>query len=140
MRERALATLHDRTGRPTGLDCHVLIVDDHAVARHLAVAMLDAFGAQATTAGSAEEAVEWAATSAFDAVLLDFCLPDADGPDLARRLAALPGTAGAPILAVTGRARPAVLPPHVAGWIEKPFGIRDLHAALDRVARRRRAC
>lgn len=140
MRERALATLQDRTGRPAGLDCHLLVVDDHAIARHLAVAMLDAFGVHATTAASAEEAVELAGASAFDAVLLDFGLPDADGPDLARRLAALPGTAGAAILAVTGRARPAVLPPHVAGWIEKPFGIRDLHAALDRVVHRRRAC
>lgn len=140
MRERALATLQDRTGRPDHLDCHVLVVDDHAIARHLAVAMLDAFGVRATTTGSAEEAADLAATCAFDAVLLDFGLPDADGEELARRLAALPGTAGAAILAVTGRARPAVLPPHVAGWIEKPFGIRDLHAALEGLVRRRRAC
>jgi CheY-like chemotaxis protein len=120
----------DPSGRTGAAGLEVLVVDDHEIARRLAETMLEAFGAEATMATCAEEAVEQADRHAFDVALIDFGLPDRDGLDLALDLATRPGTRGAALIAVTGRARPALLPSVLAGWLEKPYSVRDLHAAV----------
>ena len=130
MREHALASLRDRTKRSGEDALDVLVVDDHDISRRLAGAMLQAFGARPTGAASGEEALELADVRAFDVALVDFGLPDMDGLALCEALAARPGLSRGAVVAMTGRARPEVLPPVLAGWLEKPFSVRDLHAAL----------
>jgi DNA-binding NarL/FixJ family response regulator len=81
----------------------VLIVDDHAPFRHAVRELLTGDGY--VVVGEAEDgasAVEQALRLAPEIVLLDVQLPDIDGFEVARRLAAA-GHAGATVL-VSGRA------------------------------------
>lgn len=81
----------------------VLIVDDHEPFRRAARELLTAEGYEVIgEAGNGASAVSEALRLAPAIVLLDVQLPDADGFDVARRLAAA-GHAGATIL-VSGRA------------------------------------
>jgi len=80
------------------------------------------------------EALSQLQQSSFDVVVLDMRLPDTDGVDLLRRIAAaLPGL---PVIITTAYA--SVEPqlrvldlPH-ADYLVKPFDLDDLAAAIDR--------
>ena len=77
---------HRDSSRATTL----LIVDDHRDFRRQARALLESEGlCVAGEAGDGVSAVDEAATLAPDIVLLDIGLPDIDGFEVARRLAAL---------------------------------------------------
>ena len=116
---------------PAALDgLRVLVVEDHAIGRILLQAMLAGLGITAALAGSGEEAREAARTHDFDVVLIDLGLPDVHGEDLARTLARFAGDHRPAFVAVTGRARPTVLPAIFADWLEKPFSVRELHRLL----------
>jgi two-component system nitrate/nitrite response regulator NarL len=67
----------------------ILLVDDHARFREVARAVLQDDGYTVVgEAGSAREALDWLATGDAELVLLDLHLPDADGLETARRIAA----------------------------------------------------
>src|SRR5262245_13220375 len=67
----------------------ILLVDDHARFRQVARAVLQHDGyVVAGEVGTAREAHDWLATGDADLVLLDLHLPDADGLETARRIAA----------------------------------------------------
>ena len=69
----------------------VLVVDDDPAFREIARRLLGTFGLDiAGEAATAAAAVTAAGTLRPDAVLVDVGLPDRDGVDLARELAALP--------------------------------------------------
>jgi len=74
----------------------VLVVDDSAEVRRLLIAIFECSGEDWDVVGEAEngrEAIEMAATTEPDLVLLDLCMPDLDGLDaLPQILAAAPGT------------------------------------------------
>jgi len=117
--------------RPSGLEgLAVLVVEDHAIGRVLLEAMLAGLGVGARLAANGEEAGAAMRDGPYDAVLIDLGLPDIHGEDLARRLARMAGETPPPIVAVTGRERPAVVPAVFAEWLEKPFSVRDLHRLL----------
>jgi DNA-binding NarL/FixJ family response regulator len=72
-----------------GVSRRVLIVDDHDGFRSFARALLNAEGFDVVgEAADAESALQAAAKLRPDLVLLDVQLPDADGFDIAERLAA----------------------------------------------------
>ena len=117
--------------RASGLETlRLLAVEDHAIGRILLEAMLGGLGIAPRLAATGEEARLAMRREPFDVVLIDLGLPDVAGDALARELADL--TAGTPTLfvAVTGRARPTVLPEVFTDWLEKPFSVRDLHRLL----------
>ncbi|MEJ1159906.1 response regulator [Prosthecomicrobium sp. N25] len=120
----------DRDTPPPGGAMRVLAVEDHEIGRRLLATLLESFGAACTVAGSAEEAVEAAGKSAYDVVLIDLGLPDGDGEGLARRLSGEAGTAGAALVAVTGRSRPDRLPSVFADWLVKPYSVRELYRTV----------
>ena len=69
----------------------VLVVDDHDSYRRLVARLLRAAGFDVVgEAGTGQDAVDEATSTAPDVVLLDVLLPDFDGFEVARRLAALP--------------------------------------------------
>jgi DNA-binding NarL/FixJ family response regulator len=73
------------------MKCRVLVVDDDAAFRELASALLRALDLE--LAGEAETFATGAAAAQAlrpDAALVDVGLPDGDGIELARRIAALP--------------------------------------------------
>jgi two-component system, NarL family, nitrate/nitrite response regulator NarL len=66
----------------------VLVVDDHAGFRVFARAMLESAGFTVAEAATGAEATEAARTASPRLVLLDIQLPDVDGFEVARRIAA----------------------------------------------------
>nr|WP_229256944.1 ATP-binding protein [Duganella lactea] len=83
----------------------VLVVDDNIDAAQTLQLLLEAGGHHVTVAHNALTALEIAQAKAPELCLLDIGLPDINGYDLARSLRALPHTARATLVAVTGYGR-----------------------------------
>lgn len=81
---------------------NVLVVDDNEDAASMLTMYLDTRGHKASFVCTAKAAMAEASRGNFDVFLLDIGLPDIDGYELARRLRALPATASALLIAVTG--------------------------------------
>jgi CheY-like chemotaxis protein len=79
----------------------ILIVDDHDGFRALARIMLEADGFTVAEAATGAEATEAARIGRPGLVLLDIQLPDFDGFEVARRLAAAPAGGLAPVVVLT---------------------------------------
>ncbi|MEN3297234.1 MAG: hypothetical protein V7642_6487 [Burkholderiales bacterium] len=86
----------------TAKQMRVMVVDDNADAAHTLAMFLEAEGHQVTVDYEAGNALARARTTAPRVCLLDIGLPDIDGTELARRLRAMPETATAVLIAVTG--------------------------------------
>ena len=71
---------------PNDAQAHVLVVDDEPGITDLLSTALRYMGYQVTTAATGHAALEAAATSAPDLVVLDVMLPDIDGFEVCRRL------------------------------------------------------
>src|SRR5436853_85153 len=76
-----------------------------------------------------------------DVILLDWMLPDASGPSLARRIRGEARTRDVPIIMLTARAgdddKVAGLQSGVDDYVTKPFSPRELEARIQAVLRRR---
>jgi signal transduction histidine kinase len=83
----------------------VLVVDDNIDAAQTLQLLLEAAGHQISVAHTALAALEMAQATSPELCLLDIGLPDISGYDLARGLRALPHTAHATLVAVTGYGR-----------------------------------
>ena len=81
----------------------VLIVEDHVDTAQLYAEYLTSLGYRAHTAGSTGAALQILSTVAFDAVVLDHGLPDADGLTLARQIRARTNQRQPVLIALTGR-------------------------------------
>jgi len=79
----------------------VLIVDDNERNLKLARDVLHAAGFRTLEAANGREAITVALAQLPGVVLLDLRLPDMDGTDVARELAAEPRTCGIPLVALT---------------------------------------
>jgi two-component system cell cycle response regulator DivK len=82
----------------------VLLVEDHADTRELFVLFLSSHGFTVDTACDGSQAVDRAAVSVPDVVVLDMELPGMDGWVAARYLRAQPATRRTPIVAVSAHA------------------------------------
>jgi signal transduction histidine kinase/CheY-like chemotaxis protein len=112
----------------------VLLVDDNADARELMATLLSIHGHAVTTAEDGESALAAAASCNPEVVMLDIGLPGIDGYEVARRLRAMPATAGATLIALTGYGQPSdLLKSHSAGFDEhilKPAKLEDVLAKV----------
>jgi CheY-like chemotaxis protein len=79
----------------------ILIVDDHDGFRSFALGMLEAAGFTVAEAATGAEATEAVRAVRPGLVLLDIALPDFDGFEVARRLAAVPAGDPAPVVVLT---------------------------------------
>ena len=93
-----------KTDRP-----RVLLVDDYPDAREMYAEYLQYSGFDVIEAGNGIEALERAADSAPDIILMDLSLPVMDGWEATRRLKADKATADIPIVALTGHALAGIL-------------------------------
>ena len=82
----------------------VLLVDDYPDAREMYSEYLQFSGFDVIEAGNGMEAIERAADSAPDIILMDLSLPVMDGWEATRRLKADDRTASIPVVALTGHA------------------------------------
>jgi two-component system, cell cycle response regulator DivK len=87
----------------------VLVVDDYPDAREMYAEYLAYSGFDVIEAGNGVEALERAADSAPDIILMDLSLPVMDGWEATRRLKADRVTADIPIVALTGHALAGIL-------------------------------
>jgi len=115
----------------------VLLVDDHPMNRDLGATVLKLLGCEVSLACDGAEAVDLAAATAFDAILMDIHMPVMDGVEATRAIRALEGPAAmAPIIAMSADVMPEMVERcRRAGMndaVGKPIQIEALHAALAR--------
>jgi CheY-like chemotaxis protein len=113
----------------------LLVVDDNPVNLRVATSMLRRLHCQVVTAETGEAAVALPSARRFDLVLMDCQLPGIDGWEATRRVHAIPGREGLPIIALTASAsRADVERCHEAGMVQvlaKPLVFADLCRALE---------
>jgi len=117
----------------------VLIVDDNTLNRKLARDVLGAAGFATLEAATAADAIAMASQEQPDVILMDLRLPDADGAEAVRTLAAQPLTAGIPVVAMTAlRLEPGdawVSDAGFAGAIPKPIDVEEFPEVVRRFCR-----
>lgn len=110
----------------------VLIIDDDPVAGTIAERMLRSIGARPTLVGSGESGIAFAIEHQPALVLLDWRLPEIDGPEVARRLRAQGFQA--PIVALTAHtsinAEPMVEHGQMQAILSKPIALQTLRDLL----------
>jgi two-component system cell cycle response regulator DivK len=105
----------------------VLIVDDSAPNRKLERDILRHAGFETLESATGADALTLATEHAPDVILMDLRLPDMDGAEVTRMLAADPRTARIPVLAISALrlegAGDWLGAAGFAGWIEKPINV-----------------
>jgi DNA-binding response OmpR family regulator len=113
----------------------VLVVEDDPETLGATVEMLQLLGHWATGVQSAEMAKDRFFENAFDVVMIDVGLPALSGLDLAESLRE---RFRVQIIFATGMRQPATPVPGTA-WLQKPFSVEQLEAALAECSARVRA-
>jgi len=116
---------------------NVLVVDDNATNRLVAVKSLEALGAQASAVDNGEAAIA-AAIDGFDLILMDVNMPRMDGLEATQRIRALPSPAAhTPVIALTAdvmtHQQASYLAAGMNGVVSKPFSPARLLAEIARL-------
>jgi CheY-like chemotaxis protein/HPt (histidine-containing phosphotransfer) domain-containing protein len=127
-----------RLGDPQDMDrlrgARVLLAEDHAINRDLAVEILTAGGLAVDVAQDGEAAVAKAVAGRYDAVLMDVQMPALDGYEATRRIRAELGSAAPPIIAMTADAAPShqerAMSAGMSDHLSKPVDVHALFAKL----------
>ncbi len=115
---------------------NVLVVEDNAVNRMIAVRLLEMRGHRAEVASDGQEALKAVASRRFDLILMDIQMPEMDGfqATAAIRRQEAPGQR-VPILALTAHAmkgdRERCLDAGMDGYLSKPVQAAELCAAIE---------
>ena len=112
----------------------VLVVDDNAVNRKLAVALLKRRGMQVDEADGGPLALEMLQQIAYDAVLLDISMPVMDGKEVCRMIRATPQWSSVRVIAYTAHAmeseRQSIMAAGFDDLLVKPISGQDLLRVL----------
>jgi signal transduction histidine kinase/CheY-like chemotaxis protein len=117
----------------------ILLAEDNAVNRKVALAMLQRAGHSVVVAENGKEAVRLAQAELFDAILMDIQMPEMDGLEatLAIREAEFAKGLHVPIIAMTAHAlkgdNERFLSSGMDGYISKPFQQQELFQTLETV-------
>jgi signal transduction histidine kinase/CheY-like chemotaxis protein len=117
----------------------VLLAEDNAVNRKIAVRILERLGCSVEVAANGREAVGLAVRTPFDVVLMDCQMPEMDGYQAAAEIRNRLG-AGLPIVALTAHAlegdRDRCLTAGMDDYLTKPVRVASVRAAIERWCRK----
>jgi CheY-like chemotaxis protein len=118
-----------------GTPGRILVVDDNDALRDNLAEALELEGYQVAVAADGEAALaQLAGEHGFAAVLLDLMMPGMDGRALLARIRGDPRLAGLRVVMTTGQTGPRARAGVPAdAFLTKPFGVRELLAALRHV-------
>lgn len=133
---RELITRHGLQESNFRRQAQVLLVEDNAVNRKVALAMLRKGGYRVDVAEDGAEAVEAARVGTYDIVLMDCQMPVMDGFEATRAIRQLDGKSAAmPILAMTANAmegdRERCLSAGMSDYLSKPIRSANLFEAIE---------
>ncbi len=136
--ERRIVTRHGLAERTTPRG-RVLVAEDNAVNRKVAIGMLERLGYQVDVVGDGAEAVHATAATSYAAVLMDCQMPQLDGYEATMRIRQREGgQKHTPIIALTASAMKADQQRCVEAGMDdhltKPVRYEDLAASLGRWA------
>ncbi len=122
--------------RPATAALSLLVAEDNAVNRQLALALLGRLGQQADVVENGREALEALEREPYDVVLMDVQMPELDGLEATRRIRDRFGPDGPTIIAMTANAmegdREKCLAAGMDDYLSKPIRPDDLERALAR--------
>ena len=114
----------------------ILLAEDEPVNREITKEILQEAGALVDTAFNGQEAVQRAAASDYDLVVMDMKMPVMDGLQAAREILGMPGHKFTPIVAVTANAfeedRRACLEAGMREHLPKPVACEALYGCASR--------
>lgn len=111
----------------------ILIVEDDSDARRLYAIGLNQRGFEVKLAANGAEAVERISGGEKpDVILLDWLMPLMDGREVLERLGVDPGTAGIPVIVISGQPAPEPLDSRIQCWMTKPVTLDDLVSQIQR--------
>ncbi len=112
----------------------ILVVDDSEINRDVASRILNAEGAQVTTAENGRQALDRLEYGTVDVILMDIQMPVMDGHEASRRIRRTQRLSSLPILALSAGAlreqREAAMAAGMDGFISKPFDPEELVTRL----------
>jgi signal transduction histidine kinase/CheY-like chemotaxis protein len=121
----------------TTTSLRILYVEDHPDTAKVVARLLKNMGYQVTSAGSLQECLVCAKRQTFDLLISDLALPDGDGSDLCRQLAAQGHLIQA--IALTGYGMPEdIVRTRASGFsahLTKPLDIAELQQTIAALAR-----
>lgn len=104
---------------------NVILAEDDLDIQLVARLALKRAGFTVKVVGNGQQALDAAKQQAPDVILLDWMMPELDGPETCRRLKADPETAAIPVVFLTAKSQEAEIQRGLslgaAGYVTKPF-------------------
>jgi signal transduction histidine kinase/DNA-binding response OmpR family regulator len=120
---------------PPHSQLNILLAEDNAVNRRLAVSILEERGHRVTTAVNGKEAVDLSERKTFDIILMDVQMPIMDGFQATAAIREREGSSHIPIIALTAHAmngyREQCLAAGMTDYISKPIRAPQLIATVE---------